>query len=72
MHEGGISIWFFNGICLVVMGALIFGAGIYQLVSPPALDERTVLYGMHAPVWWGALLFVVGLFYSIHFRPGKA
>jgi hypothetical protein len=69
MHEGGISIWFFVGICLLVTGALIFGAGVYQLISPPPLAGRVVLYNLHAPVWWGALLLGLGIFYSVHFRP---
>ncbi len=71
MHEGGISIWFFIGICLGVTGVLIFGAGIWQLVSPPPVDQRVVLYQLHAPVWWGAFLAVLGAFYCFHFRPGK-
>lgn len=69
MHEGGISIWFFNGVCLLVMGTLILGAGLYQLASPPAVEHRVVLYQLHAPIWWGALLLVLGVFYTIHFRP---
>ena len=69
MHEGGISIWFFVGICLVVTGALIFGAGVYELVSPPPIADRVVLYNLHAPVWWGAILLVLGIFYAVHFRP---
>jgi len=69
MHEGGISIWFFVGICLLVMGGLIFGAGVYQLIFPPPVAQRVVMYNLHAPVWWGAVLFVLGLFYSVHFRP---
>jgi len=71
MHEGGISIWFFIGVSLVVIGALIFGAGIYQLVSPPPPESRVVLYSLHAPVWWGAMLFALGAFYCFHFRPGR-
>ncbi len=71
MHEGGISIWFFIGICLGVTGVLIFGAGIWQLMSPPPVDQRVVLYQLHAPVWWGAFLAVLGAFYCVHFRPGK-
>jgi hypothetical protein len=70
MHsEGGISIWFFIGIALVVNGALIFGAGIYELVYPPVF--RVVLYQYHASVWWGALLLLVGIVYTVKFRPRK-
>jgi len=69
MHEGGISIWFFIGISLLVNGALILGAGIYEIFSPPLV--RVVLFQLHASVWWGALLMALGVFYTIHFRPGR-
>jgi hypothetical protein len=72
MHEGGVSIWFFIGICLLVTGALIFGTGIFELVSPPPLEHRVVLYQLHAPVWWGGIMFALGAFYCFHFRPGKS
>jgi len=72
MHEGGISIWFFIGISLLVMGGLIFGTGIFELVSPPPVEHRVVLYQLHAPIWWGAILFALGAFYCAHFRPGRA
>jgi len=66
-----ISIWFFIGISLLINGALILAAGIYQLINPPT-EPSIVLYNLHANVWWGALLFVVGGLYSLFFRPGKA
>lgn len=71
MREGGISIWFFIGVCLLVMGAMILGTGIFELVSPPPVPSRVVLYSMHAPIWWGALLVALGAFYTLHFRPGR-
>jgi hypothetical protein len=63
-----VSIWFFIGISLLVNGALILAAGIYQLVYPPA-NPSVVLFNLHAGVWWGAILFVLGAFYTVHFRP---
>jgi hypothetical protein len=66
-----ISIWFFIGISLLVNGALILGAGIYQLVNPPE-NPGVVLFKWHANVWWGAILFVVGLMYCLIFRPRRA
>ena len=63
-----ISIWFFIGISLLVNGALILGAGIYQLINPPE-NPGIVLFSVHANVWWGATLFVVGLIYCVLFRP---
>jgi hypothetical protein len=65
-----ISIWFFIGISLLVNGALITAAGIYQVINPPE-NPGVVLFSLHAPVWWGAILFAVGLIYCLLFRPRK-
>jgi hypothetical protein len=65
-----ISIWFFIGISLAVNGALILAAGVYQLVNPPA-QPGVVLFNLHANVWWGALLLLLGLVYCIRFRPAR-
>ena len=71
MKSGGsLSIWFFVGLSLGVTGAFILIEGLYELAHPPAV--QVVLYQLHANIWWGALLTVLGAFYCIHFRPGKA
>ncbi|HEX8894252.1 MAG TPA: hypothetical protein VF783_13055 [Terriglobales bacterium] len=67
---GGISIWFFVGIALLVNGALIFGAGLWEIVYPPA--NPVVLFRLHANVWWGAFLLLLGIFYSVRFSPRRA
>jgi hypothetical protein len=67
--EHGISIWFFIGISLLVNGAIIFAAGLYELVAPPA--NPVVLFRLHASVWWGAVLLIVGILYSVRFRPRR-
>lgn len=64
-----ISIWFFIGVALLVIGVLIFGAGVYELVRPP--EVRVVLYQLHANVWWGAILAVIGAVYCVKFRPNS-
>lgn len=64
-----ISIWFFIGISLSLNGVLIFGAGLYEFMHPP--PNPVVLYQLHANVWWGALLFVLGAFYCCRFVPRK-
>jgi hypothetical protein len=65
-----VSIWFFIGISLLVNGALILSAGIYQLLYPPE-NPGVVLFNLHANAWWGAILFVLGGWYTYHFRPRK-
>ena len=68
-HRHFISIWFFIGVLLAVYGVLILGSGIYDLGSPE--KHAVVLAQLHAPIWWGALLLLLGGFYAVHFRPGK-
>lgn len=68
MHRPGmLSIWFFIGALLLVYGILILGAGIYDLFKPP--EHPVVLAQLHAGIWWGALLIVLGGFYTFRFRP---
>lgn len=62
-----ISIWFFNGVQLLVNGLLVFGAGLYQYFNPP--QEKVVLFHLHAGIWFGAILTVAGLAYCIRFSP---
>ena len=69
MRAGGISIWFFIGLSLLVNGILIFGAGVWEIVRPPA--NPVVLFHLHANVWWGALLLILGLIYCVKFAPGR-
>jgi uncharacterized membrane protein len=67
--SGKISIWFFIGVLLAFYGALIFGSGIYELVT--GILPNVVLARLHAPVWWGGMMLALGLFYCIRFVPGK-
>ncbi|MGA7243788.1 MAG: hypothetical protein WBX19_11415 [Terracidiphilus sp.] len=69
MHSGHISIWFFIGVLLTVYGAMIFGYGLYELATHQLAN--VVLANLHAPVWWGGLMLIFGLFYGIRFRPGR-
>ena len=66
---GGISIWFFVGVSLLVNGALIFGAGVWEMLYPPA--NPVVLFRLHANVWWGAALLLLGIVYSLKFSPSR-
>ena len=66
---GGISIWFFVGVSLLVNGALILGAGVWEWFNPPA--NPVVLFRLHASVWWGAVLLLLGIVYSLKFSPNR-
>jgi hypothetical protein len=69
MHESRISIWFFIGVLLTAYGALVLAGGLYELVSPP--EHPVVLASLHAGIWWGAVLLIIGAAYSIRFFPRK-
>ena len=69
MHSGHISIWFFIGVLLTTYGALILAYGVYELFTGSL--AHVVLANLHAPVWWGGLMMLLGLFYSVKFRPGR-
>ena len=60
-----VPVWFFVGVLLLIYGALIFASGLAEWSHPP----DTVLAELHAPVWWGALLIVLGGVYAAAFRP---
>jgi divalent metal cation (Fe/Co/Zn/Cd) transporter len=62
-----IPVWFFVGILLFVYGILILVSGLQEWSHPPA----TVLASLHAPVWWGALMIVMGGLFIHLFRPRK-
>ena len=67
MQRTDISIWFFVGISLLVNGLLVLQAGIRELLTPP--EHPVVLFDLHAGVWWGAVLAIIGAFYCLRFRP---
>jgi len=69
MHDRVIPIWFFIGISLLMNGILIAGAGLCEIFNPPA--NPVVLFHLHASVWWGALLFLLGILYCFRFAPGR-
>jgi hypothetical protein len=58
---------FFVGLLLSIYGVLILGSGIANWSTP----SETVLAELHAPVWWGAILLVCGLIYTLVYRPRK-
>jgi hypothetical protein len=63
-----IPVWFFVGVLFLVYGVIIFISGLTEWSHPAA----TVLADLHASVWWGALLTVLGAVYCLLFRPGRS
>jgi hypothetical protein len=64
-----MSIWFFCGVMFLIYGIIITGQGIWELSHP--LANPPVLYSLHAPIWWGALMGVAGLIYCIRHWPRR-
>ena len=62
-----IPVWFFVGLLVGAYGILICASGIAEWSAPPP----TVLSELHAPVWWGGFLAVVGALYTAAFRPRR-
>ena len=69
MESRDISIWFFIGVLLTVYGMMILGYGIKELIT--GTTANVILANLHAPVWWGAIMLALGIFYALRFRPGK-
>jgi hypothetical protein len=62
-----IPVWFFVGLLLFVYGWMILISGLAEWSHP----SDTVLANLHAPVWWGSLLIILGSIYCLMFRPSK-
>lgn len=67
MHRHLIPVWFFVGLLLAIYGVLILASGLAELSRP----SITVLANLHAPIWWGIVLAVIGFAYCIAFRPRR-
>jgi amino acid transporter len=57
------SIWYFVGLLLAIMGAIITVSGLYFLVRPPA--QPKVFSQLHPDLWWGVIMLVFGLLFTI-------
>jgi hypothetical protein len=64
-----ISIWFFGGVLFLIYGVIVFVEGLWELSHP--LANPPVLNNLHAPIWWGAMMGIAGLTYTVKFWPKK-
>ena len=62
-------IWYFVGLILFIMGAIIEINGIYFLLHPAA--DKKVLATLHPDVWWGGIMIIVGIIYILKNRKVK-
>jgi len=56
-------IWYFIGLLLLIIGAIVTATGIYQYFNPP--DQQTVLGEFHPNIWWGAIMLITGIIFFI-------
>jgi len=52
-------IWFFVGLLLLVIGAIVTLNGLYLLFQPS--PGKTVLAELHPSIWWGGIMLAGGL-----------
>ncbi len=60
------SIWYFVGLMLLVMGAVVFISGIYYYDAPDG--NTTVLRSLHPDIWWGAVITAAGAIFFFSSR----
>ena len=51
-------IWYFVGLVLLTIGALVFGTGI--VLAAFRVKSPTVLSELHPDIWWGAIMLAAG------------
>jgi hypothetical protein len=60
------SIWYFVGLLLTIMGAIVTASAIYSFMHPPA--QPKIFSHAHPDLWWGIFMLVFGLFFAIFNR----
>lgn len=56
--KGMRPIWFFVGLVLMSIGAVLLVAGIYYLVNPA--PSVSAVAELHPNIWWGAVMLIAG------------
>lgn len=64
-----ISIWFFVGCLLTIYGVLILIAGWSDGATPAG--REVAMRSLHAQIWWGIALVVIGVGYLVRFHPRR-
>ncbi len=57
-----LSIWFFVGVMLTILGTLVTATGVNYIFHP---QDLTVLAHLNTNLWWGAVMLLSGLAFLI-------
>jgi len=60
------SIWYFVGLLLTIMGAIITSSALYSLICPP--EHPKIFSHLHPDLWWGFIMLIFGLLFAIFNR----
>jgi hypothetical protein len=62
-EKGMRSIWYFVGLIMLIIGIIVFVAGIYDLTNPATKNIK--LTNLYTNIWWGAIITIVGGIYTV-------
>ncbi len=57
-----LSIWFFVGLMLTVIGVIVTGTGINYIFHP---QNATMLAELNPNLWWGGVILVAGIVFLV-------
>jgi len=57
-----LSIWFFVGLMLTLLGLIITCMGVYFIFSP---ETTTAMAHLNPSLWWGLVMLLSGLLFLI-------
>ena len=57
------SIWFFVGLLLKIIGAVIAGSGVYSVFHPPV--QQKIFSHLRPDLWWGMVMLIFGLVFML-------
>ena len=70
--ESKLSIWFFVGFLLTIYGIIISIVELIDFFAPKEKEADVVLESLHAGLWWGGFLLILGLIFLIRHWPKKS
>jgi hypothetical protein len=67
-----LSIWYFVGLMLTVLGVIVTATGVYYIFRP---QHETRLAELNPSLWWGGVILAAGLIFLIpswkRYKAGK-